>query len=341
MNCMKNFITVFVTIIAVFLISGTVLMFIGCSEDDKSPTGSGGTDVSSCSTCHNVSTDILAIKIQYEASVHANGGNFERNGTSCAPCHTSEGFREVLSTGSDVTESSINNPTPPNCRTCHNLHTNYDYSDYTLASVNPVQLRINGETVDIDNGNLCVNCHQPLMPDPLPSVGGNDITITSPYWGPHHGTQASIFSGIGGYEISGSVQYTSSVHGTAINDGCITCHMATAYGNQAGGHTMNMAYDYHGNSVPNTAGCKSCHADLVTFDYNGIQTEVQLLLDELKNLLLENNVIDDTGHPVIGKVSADKASALMNYLMIINDGSYGVHNPGYTKALLQNSIEVF
>jgi len=340
---MKNIITLFVTIIAVFLISGTVLMFIGCSEDNESTTGPGETDVSSCGACHNISTDILAMKIQYEASVHANGGNFERNSTSCAPCHTSEGFREVLATGFDVTADVINNPTPPNCRTCHNLHTNYDSSDYALASVAPIQLIINGETVDIGNGNLCVNCHQPRKPSPLPSVGGEDITITSSYWGPHHSTQASIFAGAGGYEISGSVQYESSVHGALIDDGCITCHMADAYGSQAGGHTMNMAYDYHGSSVPNTAGCNSasCHPGLSSFDYNGAQTEIKSLLDELKNLLVENNIVDDTDHPVVGKVSVDKAGALMNYLMIINDGSYGVHNPGYTKALLQNSIEVF
>ena len=135
---MKNIITLFVTIIAVFFISGIVLILIGCSEDDESTTGPGETDVSSCGACHNVSTDILAMKIQYEASVHANGGNFERNSTSCAPCHTSEGFREVLATGFDVTADVINNPTPPNCRTCHNLHTNYDSSDYALASVAPL-----------------------------------------------------------------------------------------------------------------------------------------------------------------------------------------------------------
>ena len=183
-------------------------MFVGCSEEEsESPTVPVEIDVSSCGTCHNVSTDIIAKKIQWEASVHVTGGNFERNSNTCAPCHTSEGFREVLATGSNVTENIIKDPTPPNCRTCHNIHTNYYESDYALATVSPFQLRINGETVDIGNGNLCTNCHQPLTPRPLPSVGGGDIIITSAYWGPHHSTQSSILFGTGGYEISVSMPY--------------------------------------------------------------------------------------------------------------------------------------
>jgi len=92
-------------------------MFVGCSEEEsESPTVPVEIDVSSCGTCYNVSTDNIAKKIQLKASVHATGENFERNSNTCAPCHTSEGFREVLATGSNVTENIIKDPTPPNMR---------------------------------------------------------------------------------------------------------------------------------------------------------------------------------------------------------------------------------
>jgi hypothetical protein len=237
----------------------------------------------------------------------------------------------------EIIAEDIDNPTPQNCRTCHQIHTNYDNTDFALTTEAPVRIRLSGEVVDFGKGNLCAMCHQPRIMEPMPTVGGGDVEITSSHWGPHHGTQAAILGGTGGYEVTGSVPYIKQfVHKTLIDDGCVTCHMATAFGDKAGGHTMKMTYD---SDTPNTAGCVFCHADIETFDLNGVQTEIASLLDELKTLLIANNVIDDSDHAVPGTVPSDEAGSLMNYLLILEDGSLGVHNTRYSRTLLQNSIE--
>ena len=107
---------------------------------------------------------------------------------------------------------------------------------------------------------------------------------------------------------------------------------------------------------PDISACTSCHSDAEDFDIDGLQTEVAALIDELRELLLskdllsaekeweinEDGVIEEViagYHPVVGEYPAAQASALWNYILIeIEDGSHGVHNPGYTKRLLEASI---
>ena len=74
-----------------------------------------------------------------------------------------------------------------------------------------------------------------------PGAGNNgaDVTITSSHWGPHHGPQASMLAGAGGFEFDG-YSYPSSPHTGLVADGCVACHMAAPQGNYAGGHTWRM-----------------------------------------------------------------------------------------------------
>ena len=195
---------------------------------------------------------MYAKQVQYNASVHRLGGNFERNGSRCAGCHTHEGFMERMMTDptNDQISAAVSNPTPVNCRTCHKIHQNYDLTDYELTYPAPVTL-FNGGTVDFGNGNLCINCHQ-SRPYEVPDMANDSTAITSSRWGTHHGPQSAMIFGLGGFHIAGSVDYPpeGSGHQSVIADGCITCHMAEAFGNSAGGHTFNMTYEYHGGTRP-------------------------------------------------------------------------------------------
>ena len=51
-----------------------------------------------CAECHNYDYDttyfVWGRKYQWAISKHAIGGDFERNSSSCAGCHTTEGFIE-------------------------------------------------------------------------------------------------------------------------------------------------------------------------------------------------------------------------------------------------------
>ena len=195
-------------------------------------------------------------------------------------------------------------------------------------------LELTGDTIDLGKGNLCASCHQPRWSYEIPQVGGGDVEITSTRFGPHHGPQSTILTGLGGYgEFTGS-----SVH-AGVLDGCTTCHMADAYGKQAGGHTMKMGYEYHDELSPNLAGCESCHSDIEDFDRNGLQTEVEALIDELKALLVAEGLITETGSGITGTFTSEQAGALWNYKTVTEDRSLGVHNPSYTKFLLQTAID--
>ncbi len=309
----------------------------------EGPAGVAGEDANeTCVQCHNDATLVLAKQLQASNSGHMTGGNFERNASDCAACHTHEGFLDRMESGEMEASMDISNPTPPNCRTCHTIHINYDTTDFALRYTDPVTLMVNGATIDFGNkGNLCSNCHQPRVTDPYPTEGGGNVEITSSRYGPHHGPQSASIWGTGAFEITGSKSYAAPGSHAHVSAGCTTCHMAEAYGNQAGGHTFKMAYDYHGGEVDNIAGCNTsgCHSDLEDFDYNDVQTNVEELLDSLGNVLVSKGFLSASGSVTTGTYSSNDAGVILNYQWILEDKSMGVHNSKYIEALLVNSLE--
>ncbi|MFC1872137.1 hypothetical protein ACFLYV_00235 [Chloroflexota bacterium] len=292
-----------------------------------------------CSDCHNETTMFKGMQVQWANSLHGAGYTFERNGTSCAACHTAEGFvvaKEAGSTPTEALDAAVQNPSPVNCRTCHEIHETYSEDDWALTVTAPVTIDATGDTLDLGAGNLCATCHQPRTSYPTPVVGEGDVTFTSSRYGPHHGPQSTMVAGVGGYG-----EYTgTSIHYAMVEDTCVTCHMADAYGKQSGGHTMSMAYEYHEEEVQNVAGCVSCHGDAESFDIGGAMTEVEELGAELNTLLLAEGLITASGSAVPGTYTSKQAGALWNYrTVILEDRSGGVHNPGFAKFLLQTGID--
>jgi hypothetical protein len=95
---------------------------------------------------------------------------------------------------------------------------------------------------------------------------------------------------------------------------------------------------------PEVERCQACHADAEDFDINGLQTEVQAMLDELGEALVDAGLLTDIteeGHPTVEEAPEDIAPALWNWIYIAHeDKSLGVHNPNYTKALLEYSLQL-
>jgi hypothetical protein len=105
-----------------------------------------------------------------------------------------------------------------------------------------------------------------------------------------------------------------------------------AAGAEGGGHTWH----------PNIEGCTSCHEGATSFDLGGTQTEIMGLMDDLATALTTAGMLDAEGHAVEGvSYQADSVGALWNYILLEEDGSHGIHNPAYAKALLNNSLNVF
>lgn len=314
-------------------------------QGPQGPAGPSGAE--QCGVCHNNSTDLLAMQVQWSSSRHATGLNFERSTKDCAPCHTSQGFIEVVATGALATAADVQNPVGQNCRTCHTIHTNYNESDWALRKTTPTKLQLTNEEVDFKAGNVCAQCHQ-ARTAVLPDLAAETFEVTNARWGPHHSTAANTLAASGAVEIPGSMNYNDTRHLQFVSKGCVSCHMGQAYGSQAGGHTMWMSYDYHGSEVDNVVACTTCHAGLKKFDdKNQIITNTTAQLIELRNKLAAAGILDTTAsHGVFasdilfkGTYPSNLAAAAWNYLYVAADGSKGVHNPAYIKAILQNSIE--
>lgn len=345
---MKRFTYLLSFTLTAFFLAAVVI--IGC-EGPAGPAGADGADGqdgqdgvdanATCTQCHKDDTEVFVRELQAANSKHMTGGAFERSDADCAACHTHEGFLDRMESGEMEASADIKNPSPPNCRTCHKIHINYDYSDFAIRYPDPVDLWINDVTVDLGVSNQCANCHQPRIPDPMFTVGGDSINITNSRWGPHHGPQSAMLWGTSAYEVAGSASYPTPGSTQHAGAGCKQCHMPDAYGNQAGGHTFAMSYEYHGSEEDWIAGCTDCHSSIEDFDYNDVQTTVAELTDSLHHVLMAKGLLDEDGlvANTPQKVSAEEAGFIYNFLFIEDDLSMGVHNPGYAQALLKNSLE--
>jgi hypothetical protein len=314
--------------------------------------GTNGKDQNAtCTQCHNFSDSLVTKIYQYNASQHATGSTtFEGTRTACAPCHTSQGYVECLTTGSDTTLAPVNDAAPINCRTCHQIHSTYTTMDWSLKpnSTTAWNMRIDKtQSIDLafDGGssNLCGRCHQPRTTSPWldkPTSTTDSLKPTSNRWGPHYGIPGVMLAGKGAFATG---TFGSSGHKDIA--ACKTCHMAAAQGALVGGHTLWMSDDVEG--LKNNAGCKTsgCHASLASnsFDVNGKQTEIGGMIHTLKVKLAVANMLDtNTMLLKTGKKYAQKQLAVFwNFKLAYYDKSEGVHNYLYTHDMLQSGIDYF
>lgn len=320
------------------------------------PTGPAGTNaLNTCSDCHSSDATIVAIEQQFDMSPHG-FGNFEVRGPdyaggACAACHTSQGF-VAAQTGeaADWTGGAAS----MNCRTCHEIHTTFEGDDYALTATDPVEIRLTGNTVDFPGvgGNLCTDCHQGRIAATWPSADApmtQDFTITSSHFGPHYSPQANVYAGEIG-QTFGTVSGENAFFGPHDEIGCTGCHMALGHT----GFTPTPSGPAGHSFQPTTVVCADCHdAD---FNYGGVQTEVSSTLvalgdcleaegiveihsTALGNILADHGGLDDIEyHPVPGTYPEPFVAAYVVWAALLEDGSYGVHQPRYAPSLAANTL---
>jgi hypothetical protein len=278
------------------------------------------------------------------------------NSSSCAQCHNGGGFVDYAkaTTGkSSVKTLQKSYPgIPLTCSACHDPH----------DATNPNQIRkvtadtlTNGFSITSGgNGELCMNCHR--------SRTGVNAAIKAGYkshFGPHNGPQTDMFWGQNGYQFGDNSITGTSTH-TQLTDACVTCHMASVTVdpkavNLLGGHTWKMSGpDSAGTVVDNTTACQSCHGPITDFDQirasadyagianggpiPGVQTEVDSLLSKLAAQLPDSLVAGTISTSGAKKLTSDQLGAYWDYLLVLKDGSRGVHNANYTFALLTRAL---
>lgn len=286
-----------------------------------------------CFNCHSdQDTRLVAAEQQYEFSVHASGLHVSEPNDPCSGCHTSEGFIIRLATGEPP--ASVTNPTAIHCFTCHEPHTRGNLTR-RLDHFWPLA---NGETWELNNGDACTACHQGRRNvDTYVTTPSGRVNINSRF-GPHHGPQTDVLIGTNGYEYAGYT-YESSEHRTATEDGCLDCHMKVPVDLRVGGHSFNMTYDDGTEELVNVDACAPCHGELDDFDYDGAQTEIDSLVTNLRATLVTAGLVSaSTGLPrTVANVASDSAGAVFNYMMAIEDRSWGVHNRKYMRGLLTSA----
>src|SRR5665213_2450688 len=217
----------------------------------------------------------------------------------------------------------------------------------TLASVT---LPNNTVITNGGEGLLCMECHHSRQNAAVYA----STTKGSIYFGPHEGPQADMLAGANGFDYGKIIPSSAHIH--AVTNSCVTCHMQTVAKTDpaflhAGGHTFKVMCDpdQDGITISLVAACQQCHGSAVTsfnfplLDYNGdgvvegVQTEVQHLLDKLSALL-----------PPVGTVKSSlsinstwtqpQLEAGYNWQFVNNDGSLGIHNTAYAVGLLKASM---
>jgi hypothetical protein len=329
----------------------------------------GFKDSLKCSKCHVPEGDTtlyVAGRVgEWEESVHGSGSAYSENRSTCAECHTTEGY---IQKASNQTVTAPLHPTRPGCFACHSPHAKGDFS---LRTAVPVSLTSNitgvtAATFDYGKGNLCVSCHRPrtvstsantLLPDPTKTATTDTLKIASSRWYGHYGVQGQMLMGEGGFKFQGYTYTGNSYHSSSSvikTEGCTICHMAdftpNAAGGKIGGHTMKLAWSEEGSTTVTELkeGClvSGCHtsASLTKLDYKGKMTEVQKNIDTLKTLLMAKNWLDSldnikaSSSSVLKIVPASRGGALWNYMLVMHDASLGTHNTNYTIELLRSSI---
>ena len=295
-----------------------------------------------CGQCHGEFAET-------QKAMHTNAlpfGYHEPGGVrlaSCYRCHYTKGYIGAVDSGTPFkdfrypfTDFSIVPKDTPNvsCSVCHDSHSAEEGNPFGLRTGSP--------------GKACDTCH-------------------------YEKWQNAILEGMAG-EVGNGYHYPGENY-TAFEgeknphrgeDKCVMCHMSTNVSDQdaqkvrkVGGHTFRMR-DYGDDLIPGTADdtlnipvCQGCHAGLTSFDRNNVQTEVKGLLTELSSLLKGNNheflPANQPGKcarchkggtvPFLDDPDEILENAYTNYKLFVNDRSYGIHNPGYTRKLLQDSID--
>ena len=323
-----------------------------------------------CTQCHDATPNHIK-GAEWNNSLHARTTRTPSgpNRAACARCHTPGGFAQYAATlGTTNTYTTNNANTVYEAMTCQACHDPHDASK-------PHQLRANGNitlgdgtvVTNAGTGGFCMNCHQSRNGSVTNSIvkypllqqtwaGGSSFGV-------HDNPAADMLEGVNGWTYGKVIP--SSAHRLAVSNTCVACHMQTVASTdpaylQAGGHTFSMTYtNGAGTTMDKVDVCIQCHGpitsfDMVKVDYNGdgviegVQTEVQHLLDKLSTLLPNSTYqANANNYKADGLVKTPSSQtnwpvkfleASYNWGLVNNDESKGVHNAAYAVGLLKASI---
>lgn len=255
-------------------------------------------------------------------------------GIDCAKCHDGYVFSEQLNLAG--VDYILEHPTGIDCQACHSGY------GKELIKTGVANVPFSSESIEAGSGAVCYTCHNGNR-DPEGLYAQSEQGTLERFSYPHYGMSGALVSGLGGMEIP-NIEYPTTLAHSNLEQSCIQCHMPeTKDGYKKHSFTMDIEYFKQ--------TCGDCHEGSETFNINGFQDEIKIMLTTLETAILDitGAVTIETGGGVftyidsngqaIENISHQAYVATYNWRMILKDGSYGVHNPEYAKALLQESYK--
>lgn len=321
-----------------------------------------------CGQCHD-NQPVSTKAYEWSHSLHSHTTRIPAGRHQCVRCHTAQGFRDFIEYASVGKTYATNvNYEALTCATCHDPH---DASNpHQLRAANSYTLPEGTTVTNVGLGALCMECHHSRNGEAIANIENYKKGL--PTWaggssfGPHDSTAGDMVEGVNGITYGKTIP--SGSHSATIPNVCVGCHMQPvaptdpAFG-QAGGHTFSMTYTLVQNGVTNefdkTDVCVKCHGPIDSFDFarkdyngdgiiEGVQTEIQHLLDKLSTLLPNSTYRGDGNYIADGAIKANLSvktnwptrflQAAWNWQFVNVEGSHGVHNAPYAVGLLKASI---
>jgi len=322
-----------------------------------------------CAQCHDSKPDYVKV-IEWNNSLHARptrtpSGPGREN---CVRCHTSPGFQSFIEHAGNTNSYATNTVYEAiTCAACHDPHD--ATHPHQLRAANTYTLPQGTTVTNVGLGALCMTCHHARNGEANANI--TNYKLGRPTWaggssfGVHDSTAGDMVEGVNA--ITYGKVIPSGSHSAVIPNVCVGCHMqpvATshpAFG-QAGGHTYSMSYKVVAGSVTNKVDlvdvCVRCHGQIEGFDFarkdydsdgviEGVQTEVQHLLDKLSRLLPNSTYRTNGDYVADGLVKSPSVKtnwptkflqAAWNWQFVNVEGSKGVHNAPYAVGVLKASI---
>ena len=330
----------------------------GDKGDDGTPGVAGNV---TCLDCHSIDNPQAKLE-EFHRSAHSAGAiavDYAGGRTSCAMCHSHEGFVEFARTGKVA--ATITNPSAWECKTCHNIHTTFEKEDYALRLNDAVTLLDGGTSVDAGNNNTCVNCHQSrrgygdydnatenktydkkfvgddiavytnaaIGPAGTSVLDGDTLRVT---FDVPMDTHAYISSSHAGPHHGPQGNIWAGVGGvmaggdgiySAHSDGCVKCHMGAA-----SGHSF----------IPKTENCilEGCHGSSKETTLDAFEKRIIAVGEalELKHAV-HFDKSDGKFHPMYASLTRADFQAWWNFQIVYEDRSKSAHNPKYMEDLLK------
>lgn len=254
-----------------------------------------------CNTCHGPPKEVIQV-----ASQPFRHREYTERGVACNNCH------------SHITKGTGLVP-KHRCQTCHNAAKHLaKYSDVDFLHTFHVSRHKVG----------CYNCHSEIRHqlEPLPHKRERSC---SPCHSAKHSAQLQVYMGRGARSVP---EQPSRMYQTRV--GCQGCHACFPGATKKDGGADRFC-------VAKSATCIHCHGKSFDGMLGRLQGQVSAdhtrLAQSLEKVQTKLKANPPTNIATKTKLDANLATAKHNLELVGNDGSSGMHNPGYVRALIASA----